>query len=165
MIGTSRRSTELESRTLDMGLDGIQIKSGLLNVLACSRSELQVGVQGGIPASKETALDLGVLAKASLANSFHCERILLEGSGQGILASSGVMLVEDLAAGQTGAGDGMVEGLGLGLRGRGSNEGGLGFAGRSGGRKEGDLFAHGAAKVLEGLSNIGGVVVSLVGIL
>lgn len=56
----------------------------------------------------------------------------------------------------------MAEGLGLGLGGRGSDESGLGLTGRGGGGEEGDLFADGAAEVLEVLLDIGRVIVRLV---
>lgn len=56
----------------------------------------------------------------------------------------------------------MAEGLGLGLGGRGSDEGSLSFGGRGCGREKGDLFGNGAAEVLEGLLDVGRVVVGLV---
>ena len=64
-----------------------------------------------------------------------------------------------------GAGDGMAEGLGLGLcRGRG-DEGGLGFGGRGGVGEEVDFLRDGAAEVGDGLADVGWVVVGFVGVL
>lgn len=59
----------------------------------------------------------------------------------------------------------MAESLWLRLGSGRSNEGGLSLSRRGGRRKEGDLFADGAAKILEGLLDIRGVVVGLVGVL
>lgn len=59
----------------------------------------------------------------------------------------------------------MAEGLGLRLRGWGSDERGLSLSRGVGRRQEGDLFAYGPAEVLERLLDIGWVVVGLVGVL
>lgn len=59
----------------------------------------------------------------------------------------------------------MVEGLGLGLRGRGRGKSGLGLGGRTGLREKLDLLIDGAAQVVEGLADVGWVVVGLVGVL
>lgn len=60
-------------------------------------------------------------------------------------------MLEELAAGKGGAGDGMVEGLWLRLCGRRSCEGCLGFGGRGRGCKEVDFLADGTAQVTERL--------------
>lgn len=59
----------------------------------------------------------------------------------------------------------MVEGLGLRLRGRGRGQRSLGLGGRAGMRQELDLLVDGAAQVVEGLADVGWVVVGLVGVL
>lgn len=155
----------LEGSTLGVGLDSIQGQSGLFNILSGARSKHYVGVEGGVPTGKEAALDLVVLGKAGLANALHGERILLERSSQRVLTSAGVVLVQGLTASQTGAGDSMAKRLGLGLRGRGSDEGGLSLGGAGGGGQQANLFTHRASEVLEGLLHIRGVVVGFVGIL
>lgn len=155
----------LESVTLDAGLDSIERQSGVLDVLAGAGRKHDVGVERRVPASKEAALDLGVLGDAGLSNTLHGEGVLLEGSGQRVLASTSVILVQGLATSQTGASNGMAEGLGLGLGGRRSDKSGLSLGGGGGGGKERNLFANGASEVLESLLDIGRVVVSLVGIL
>lgn len=73
-----------------------------------------------------------------------------------------MVLVKQLAAGQTRAGNRMVESLGLRLRGRRGNKSSLGFGRRGSRRKKRDLFADSAAKVLERLLDIRGVVVCFV---
>jgi len=76
-----------------------------------------------------------------------------------------VGLGEHLAAGEGGAGDGVGEGLGLGLRAGRGREGCLGFTGGGGVGEEVDFVGDGAAEVIEGLADIGGVVVGFVGVL
>lgn len=56
----------------------------------------------------------------------------------------------------------MAEGLGLRLGARGSDESGLGLAGGGRRRQKRDLLANGAAEVLEGLLDVGRVVVGFV---
>lgn len=64
-----------------------------------------------------------------------------------------------------GAGNGVIEGLGLRLGGWWSCESCAGFCwGRSGAEKI-DLLGYGATKVIEGFSKVGRVVVGLVGVL
>lgn len=63
------------------------------------------------------------------------------------------------------AGDGVVERLGLRLRGWGSGQGSLGFSGSGGMGQKLDFLADGAAKVVEGFTDVRGVVVGLVGVL
>lgn len=76
-----------------------------------------------------------------------------------------MLLVEELAASQGGASDGVGKGLGLGLcRGRG-RQGGLGLGGRGGGGEELDLLADSSAEVAEGFLDVGRVVVGLGSIL
>lgn len=64
-----------------------------------------------------------------------------------------------------GAGNGMAERLGLGLCGGRGSEGGLGFGRRRGVGEEVDLLRDGAAEVVEGLADVGWVVVCFVGVL
>ena len=56
----------------------------------------------------------------------------------------------------------MGEGFRLGLRTGRSGEGRLGFAGGFGMGKEVDLFGYGASEVVEGLADVGRVVVGFV---
>lgn len=165
LASSSVALSQLEGGALGVGLDGIERESGVLNVLSGAGGEHDVGVESRVPAGKEAALDLRVLGETGLADTLHGQGIFLEGGGQRVLASTGVVLVQGLAASQTGTSDGVAEGLGLGLCGRGSDESGLGLGGASGGGEEGDLFADGASEVLEGLLDVGRVVVSLVGVL
>lgn len=76
-----------------------------------------------------------------------------------------MFLVEELGAGKGGAGDSMGEGLGLGLRGWGRCQGGLGLGGGCGRGEQLDLFADGPAEVIEGLLDVGWVVVGFGGVL
>lgn len=76
-----------------------------------------------------------------------------------------MILMQQLTACQTGAGDSMAKGLGLGLSTWRSNQGSLCFCGGSRGRKKRNLLADGAAKVLECLLNIRWVVVGFVRVL
>lgn len=63
------------------------------------------------------------------------------------------------------AGDGMTEGLGLRLCRGWRCECGLGFGRGGGGREEVYFLRDGATKVVEGLADVGRVVVGLVGVL
>lgn len=130
---TSSTLTNLESVTLDASLDSIERQSGVLNVLAGAGRKHDVGVERRVPASKEAALDLGVLGDAGFSNTLHGEGVLLEGSGQRVLTSTSVVLVQGLATSQTGASNGMAEGLGLGLGGRRSDKSCLSLGGGGGG--------------------------------
>lgn len=66
---------------------------------------------------------------------------------------------------KSGTRDCVAEGLGLGLRRRGCGERSLGFGGRCGIGEEVDLLRDGAAEVVEGLADVGWVVIGLVGVL
>lgn len=59
----------------------------------------------------------------------------------------------------------MVEGLGLGLCGRRGSQGSLGLCGGGGLGEELDLFLDSTAKVVEGLADVGGIIVGFVGVL
>lgn len=108
------------------------------------------------------ALDLGVLGQAGLSDALAGEGVLLERGGEGVLAGVRVLLVQELRAGETGAGQGVAEGLGLRLSRGGSRQRCLRLGGGCRGREELDLFADGAAEVLEGLLDVGRVVVGLI---
>lgn len=160
-----RNASNLPGRALDTRLDRVQGQASPLDVPACARGEHQVGVQRGTPASQEPALNLGILRETSLADTFRGQRILLQSRGQRVLARPRVLLVEQLGAGQAGTCNGMVKCLRLGLRGGRRRQSGLRF-GRGGcRRKEVDFVTDGAAKILEGLLDVGWVVVSFVGVL
>lgn len=156
---------ELEGGALGVGLDRVQGESGLFNILPGAGREHDVGVEGGVPAREEAALDLRVLRKTGLADALHGEGVLFEGGGQRVLARAGVVLVQGLARGKTGAGHGMAKGLGLGLGGRGRDESSLGLGGAGGRGEKADLFTDGAAEILESLLYVRGVVVGFVLIL
>jgi hypothetical protein len=96
-------------------LDRVQSKTGVLNVLAGLGGEHQVGVEGSVPASQEARLDLGILGQTSFADLLLSKSVLLQRSGERVLALAA--LHKGLGAGERGAGDRMVERLGLGLRG------------------------------------------------
>lgn len=160
-----RNASHLPGCALDPRLDRVQGEAGPLDVPARARGEHQVGVQCGTPASQEPALNLGILRETSLADTFLGQRILLQSRGERVLARPGVLLVEQLGAGQAGTGNGMVECLRLGLRARRRSQSGLRL-GRAGcGREEMDLVADSAAKILKGFLDVGWVVVRLVGVL
>ena len=164
-IGTGRGATHLPGGALDAGLDGVECQTGLLDVLAGTRSKRDVGIKRGVPPGKEAALDLGILGKASFTNTLLDQSVLLEGSRQGVLASTGMLLMQRLAASQARAGDSMGKSLGLRLRGRGRSESSLGFGGGGGSRKEVDLLTNGTTKIGERLLDVGRIVVGLVGVL
>ena len=72
---------------------------------------------------------------------------------------------EQLTASEGGASDSMREGLWLGLCAGGSGESCLGFAGRFGMREEADFIRDGASKVVEGLTDVGRVVIGFIRVL
>ena len=59
----------------------------------------------------------------------------------------------------------MVEGLGLGLCGWRGSQSSLGLRGGGGLGKELDLFLDGTTKVVEGLADVGRIVISFIGVL
>ena len=165
MWSSSVLDRELKGVALSMSLDSIKRKSGLLNVLPRASGEHEVGVEGSVPPSKEALLDLGILSKTSLTYTLHGEGIFLETSGERVFAGTGMVLVESLAASQRSTGNGVAEGLGLGLRGWRGDEGSLGLLGAGGSGEESDLFGDSATKILEGFLDIGRIIVGLVGVL
>lgn len=76
-----------------------------------------------------------------------------------------MLLVKNLGAGKGGASDGVGEGLGLGLRSWGGCQGGLSLGGGCSGGEQLDLLANGPAEVVEGLLDVGWVVVGFGGVL
>lgn len=88
----------LPSVALGAGLDRVERQPALLNIPACTAGELEVGVQGRVPTSQESALNLSVLRKTGLTNTLAGQGVLLERGGQGVLAGAGVLLVQDLRA-------------------------------------------------------------------
>ena len=117
VAGLALLAGQCESTALSIGLGGIQTQPRVLDLLASTCRELDVGVEGCAPASQESALDLGVLRQTGLANLLAGDGVLLKGSGQGVLARVGLLGGEHVRAVQGGAGNSMAEGLGLGLRG------------------------------------------------
>jgi len=76
-----------------------------------------------------------------------------------------MLLLEQLAAGQTGASNGMVEGLWLWFSRWRSSKGSLSFSRRGCSRQEVDLFTNGAAEVAEAFLEVRGIIIGFVGIL
>jgi hypothetical protein len=147
---------------LNPGLDSVEREPRLLDIRTGASGEAQVGVERRVPASQEAALDLRVLGETGLAHPLHGESIFLQRGGERVLTTAGVLLVQGLAGGERGASDGVRERLGLGLgRGR-RGQGRLGFG--RGGRvgEEVHFLRDGAAEVLEGLLDVGRVVVGFV---
>lgn len=133
MVLLIRLARELEHASLSPRLRRIEQQSRVLDAPAGSRRKHQVGVEGGVPSRQEAGLDLCVLRESGLANLLTGKGILLERGCERVLASAGVLLLEELAAGQGGAGNGVSKGLWLGLGDRGCGEGGLGLGGGGGG--------------------------------
>ena len=73
--------------------------------------------------------------------------------------------VQQLRGGQRGARERVVEGFGLWLRGGWGGECGLCFGGAAGVGEEGHFLGDGAAEVVEGLTDVGRVVVGFVAVL
>lgn len=154
-----------ECRALGTSFGRIQAQSRVLDILASACRKLDVGVQRRTPAREEAALDLCVLRKTSLADLLGCDGVLLEGCGERVFARAGLLGCEHVRGVQGRAGDGMAECLGLGLCGGWRDEGGLGFGGGCGVGEEVDLLGDSAAKVSDGLADVGWVVVGFVGVL
>ena len=165
IFAASLLSGESKSTTLGVGLGGIKVQARVLDGLAGACRKHDVGVQSGAPAGQEPALDLSILRQPGLADLLAGDGKLLESSGKRILASARLLTGKHVGAVQRSAGDGMAEGLGLGLRGGRCSEGGLSLSWRGSGRQEVDLLGDGTAEVVEGLADVGGVVVGLVGVL
>ena len=165
VAGLALLAGQCESTALSIGLGGIQTQPRVLDLLASTCRELDVGVEGCAPASQESALDLGVLRQTGLANLLAGDGVLLKGSGQGVLARVGLLGGEHVRAVQGGAGNSMAEGLGLGLRAGWCGKCCLGLCGRCGARQEVDLLGDGAAEVVERLAEVRRVVVGFVGVL
>lgn len=144
-------------------LDRVQGKTGVLNILACLSSEHEVGVESSVPASQKTGLNLRVLSQTGLADLLLGQSVLLQRVSQRVLTLDA--LRKSLGSGERSAGDGVVEGLGLGLSGGGSSQSCLGLGGGAGLREKVDLLVDGAAQVVEGLADVGRVVIGLVGVL
>lgn len=72
---------------------------------------------------------------------------------------------EEVRGVEGGTSDCVAESLGLGLRSWGCGERSLGFGRRCGIGEEVDLLRNGAAEIVEGLADVGWVVVCLVGVL
>lgn len=72
---------------------------------------------------------------------------------------------EKLRASESGASDGVAEGLRLWFGGRGSRQGSLRFRGRGGMGEQLDLFADGATEVVERFTDVGRIVIGFVRIL
>lgn len=74
-------------------------------------------------------------------------------------------LIEEDGAGEGSAGDGVVEGFRLGLCGGGSDEGVRDFTRMTDVREDVDFFSNSAAEVVEGFTDVRGIIVGFVGIL
>lgn len=157
--------SNLEGRAVRASLDSIKGQACLLDVLACAGREHEVGVQSGCPSVEEVALNLCILSKPGFANTLLSKRVFLESRSEGVFSGTSVLLVQQLAAGETGTSNGVVESLRLRLRRGGGSQGSLCLGRRACRGQKADLFANGAAKVLERLLDVGGVIVGFVGIL
>lgn len=164
MVLLIRLARELEHAALSPRLRRIEQKSRVLDAPARPRGEHQVGVEGGVPSRQEASLDLCVLREPGLANLLAGKSILLERGCERVLAGAGVLLLEELAAGQGSAGNGVGEGLWLGLGDGGCGEGGLSLGGSGGGGEELDLLADAAAEIGDVFADVV-VVVALVRVL
>lgn len=133
------------------GLDGIERQTGILNSLAGALGELEVGVEGGGPAGQEAGLDAHVLVQTGLTDPFLGHGVLFKSLGERVVGASAteVALLQQLGAGEGGAGNGMVKSLGLGLRGGRGGQSGLDVGGVGSAGEELDLLGDGAAKVIE----------------
>ena len=151
------------SSRLLASLDRIQHKPGILNVLTRLGRKHQVGVERRVPASQEPRLDLSILRQTGLAHLLRSQGVFLQRVRQGVFAGS--TLGQGLRSSQGGAGNGVVEGLGLGLRGRRGSQGSLGLCGGGGLGEKLNLLVDGASQVIEGFANIGGIIVGFVGVL
>lgn len=96
-------------------------------------------------------MDLRVLCESGFTNTFAGQGVLLQSSCEWVLACTGMLLLQELAAGQTSTSNCMVESLWLWLRRWRSSEGGLRFGGGCRRGKEVDFLADGPAQVTEGL--------------
>lgn len=153
------RHRQLPRGALCARLGGVERQARLFDIFARACGKHDVGVERRVPARQVAALNLGVLRKAGLADALLGEGKLFERRREGVLACSSVLLVQQLAAGERGARNGVGERLGLRLgRGRG-RQGGLSLGGRSGGREKLDFLADGAAEVAEGFIDVAGVIV------
>ena len=68
------------------GLDRVKGQTGILHVLASLGGKHQVGVEGGVPSSQETRLDLAILGQTSLADLLLSKGILLQSGSERVLA-------------------------------------------------------------------------------
>jgi hypothetical protein len=160
-----RLARQIEDGPLRARLGRIETQSRVLDGLARARRKLDIRVQRRAPARQEAALNLRVLSEPRLAHLLARDGVLLERGGERVFAGRRLLLGEQVRGVESGAGDGVGEGLGLGLcRGRGG-QGGLRFGGGRGVGEEVDFLRDGAAEVGDGLADVGGVVVGLVGVL
>jgi hypothetical protein len=91
LLAQGRLIIRVEPTALDLALlgrlGGVECESGVLNIATGLGGELNVGVEGCLPASKETCLDLLVLSQSCFANLLFSQRILLQSLGEGLLRS------------------------------------------------------------------------------
>lgn len=156
---------QTERATAYIRLCSIEAQARVLDRLARARGEHDVGVQRRAPSRKELALDSRVLREPRLADLLAGDGELFEGGRERVLGCARVFARQRVRGVDGRAGDGVAEGLGLRLCGGGSGEGRLGFGRGGGGGEQLDFFADGAAQVVEGLADVGGVVVGFVGVL
>ena len=140
-----------------------------LDALARALGELELRVERRRPARQEARLHRRVLPEPRLAHLLLRDGVLLQRRRQRLLGAGLLGFLADglegLRAGERGARHGVVERLGLRLsRGRGRHGGG-GLAGAAGGGEERHLLGDRAAEVIEGLAQVGRVVVRLVRVL
>ena len=110
-------------------------------------------------------MNLSILRETSLPDLLFRESIFLKSCSEGIFAAAGVELLKQRAAGQRGASDGMVEGLGLGLGRWGGSQSCLRLSGRGGAAEQLSFLGDGLSQVTDGFADVGRVVVGFVGVL
>ena len=163
----AHRQVLLSLPTLSLGLCSIKPQPCILHAPPRPGRKHQIRIQRRAPTRQEPLLDLPILRQAGFSHLLARQRISLQSGSERVLSArrGRVGLDEQLAAGEGGASDGVGEGFGLGLRAGGSGEGRLGFGGGFGVGEEVDLVGYGASEVVEGLADVGGVVIGFVGVL
>ena len=155
----------LAGRILRFPFRRIQAESCILHRAPGPRRELDVRIQRRAPPGQELVLDAGILCQTRLAHFLLGQSVFLQCRSKRLFGRTRVRGVQGLRPRERGAGDGVVEGFGLRLCGGWGGEGGLGFGRRRGVGEEGYFFRDGAAEVVEGLGDVGRVVVGFFGVL
>jgi hypothetical protein len=97
--GSLSLAWQFPARAFGLGLCSIKQESRVLNAFPSPGRKHKVGVQSSRPASKEAALDLGILGKSGFTNTLLRQGIFLKSSRKGIFSSSRMLLLQKVAAG------------------------------------------------------------------